>query len=127
MKRLAVMLGIGFLALVFNVVGTQTAAARSEYKGRMEEATKKTKGADVIKEKKCNVCHGKDKKIRNDFGNAMLKHITKEDYMSLKSDKEKLHKKVDEAIQAALKEKSPEGKSFGELIDAGLLPGKALE
>ena len=127
MKRLVVLFGVGVLALVFNVVGTRTAVARPGYKSPMEEATKKTKAAEAVKEKKCNVCHGKDKKTRNDFGNAMLKHITKEDFMSLKSDKEKLQKKVDEAIQAALKEKSPEGKTFGELIEAGQLPAKSLE
>lgn len=119
MKRFATLMIIGLVALALNLA-QQTASARPAYPARLAEAVKDTKGADAVKEQKCNACHHpKDKKKRNAFGAALNKHITKDDFNNLKDDKEKLSKKVDEALKAALKEKSPSGKTFGELVEAG--------
>ena len=128
MKRFAMLVVVCLLALVFNVLTSQQVSARPEYKGRLEEATKKSKAADAIKEQKCNVCHyGKSKKNRNDFGKAVNKGITEENYKELKGDEEKLEKCIDAAISGALKEKGADGKTFGDLIEAGQLPAKNPE
>lgn len=128
MKRFALLVVVCVLALVFNVMTAQLVSARPEYKGRLEEATKKSKGAGAIAEAKCNACHyGKSKKNRNDFGKAVNKGITEENYKELKGDKEKLEKCIDAAIKGALKEKNADGKTFGELIEAGQLPAKNPE
>lgn len=128
MKRMLTLSVACGLAIVIHLLWTDSATARSEHKGRLEAAVKGTKAADAIKEQKCNACHfGKEKKNRNAFGEAMSKHLSKEEFMALKADKEKLAKKIDEAIQATLKDKSPNGKTFGELIEAGELPAKNPE
>ena len=128
MKRVVMLIAACFVALLFNMILTRTASARPEYKARLDEATKNSKAADAIKEQKCNVCHyGKSKKNRNEFGKAVNKGITEENFKSMKEDKEKLTKKIDEALKAAMKEKSSGGKTFGELIEAGQLPAKNPE
>ena len=127
MKRFALLFVACLVALAFNMLATPTASARMEYKLQLEEITKNSKFADTIKEHKCNVCHyGKSKKNRNDFGKAVNKTMNEDAYKKLKAEenKEKLTKKIDEALKAAMKEKSPSGKTFGELIDAGELPAK---
>ena len=127
MKRVATLTVIGLVAFLLNAV-MQSASARPAYPARLVEVTKNSKAADAIKEQKCNACHHpKDKKKRNDFGQAVNKHITKDDFNNLKSEKDALAKKVDEAIKAALKEKSPSGKTFGELVEAGEVPAKSEE
>jgi hypothetical protein len=125
MKRFALILAMGLVALCLNFLTTKKASARPNYKSAFDAATKDSKAADLIKEAKCNVCHfGTKKTDRNDFGKAMNKHIDKDTFTKLKEDKTKLDKKIEEAIKAALKEKSPSGKTFGELIEAGELPAK---
>ena len=65
----------------------------------------------------CAVCHpSKSKKKRNNYGVAMGKNVGKKNQSDLE--------KIKEAIVKAEKEKSAtEGKSFGDLIKAGELPG----
>ena len=67
---------------------------------------------------KCGVCHGTDKKVRNDYGKAVGEALG----AKMVKDEEK--------IKAALKKaeahkSSTEGKTFGDLIKDGKLPGKA--
>lgn len=71
-----------------------------------------------IETAKCLVCHGSEKKVRNDYGMAVGKALG-----------EKMVKD-EEKIKAALKKaegekSSTEGKTFGDLIKSGKLPGKA--
>ena len=74
-------------------------------------------------EAKCGICHfGKEKKDRNDFGKALRE--------ALGGDKVPKAGIADaDAIKAALKKveagkSSTEGKTFGDLIKDGKLPGK---
>ena len=128
MKRFALILAMGFVALSLNFMMTEKVSARPNYKSSFDAATKDSKAADLLKEAKCNVCHfGTKRADRNDFGKAVNKHIDKDTFNKLKDNKANLTKKIDEAIKAALKEKSPSGKTFGELIDAGELPAKNPE
>lgn len=127
MKRIALLTLIGLVAFVLNLM-VQKASARPAYPKRLHEVTKNSKAADAIKEQKCVACHDpKEKKKRNDFGKAVNKNLTKDDFDNLKGDMEKLGKKVEDAIKAALKEKSPGGKTFGEMIEAGKVPVKTPE
>ena len=127
MKRFALLFVACTVALALNMLVTRTASARPEYKTQLDELTKNSKFADALKEHKCNVCHyGKSKKNRNDFGKALNKTMSEDVFKKLKAEdnKEKMTKKIDEALKAAMKEKSPSGKTFGELMDAGELPAK---
>lgn len=65
----------------------------------------------------CNVCHPeKDKKKRNNFGLALSKALTKKN----ETDEDK----IKEALTKTEGEKSAtDGKTFGDLIKAGELPG----
>jgi cytochrome c2 len=65
----------------------------------------------------CAVCHPtKDKKERNNYGAALGKVIGKKN--------ESDEAKIKEALVKVAKEKSAtEGKTFGDLIEAGELPG----
>jgi hypothetical protein len=122
MKRFAVLFVVGLVALCMNLSIRQV-AARPEYKARLDEATKGGKAAEAIKEAKCNNCHyGTSKKNRNDFGQALNKHMNADTFKELRENKEELNKKIDAALKAALKEKSKQGKTFGEIIESGSLP-----
>jgi len=64
----------------------------------------------------CGICHpGKSKKERNEYGMALNKLVKKAD----KDDA----KKIADSIKAIESEKNAAGKTFGELIKAGMLPG----
>ncbi|WP_254508454.1 hypothetical protein [Anatilimnocola floriformis] len=72
---------------------------------------------------KCNVCHeGTSKKMRNAYGKAVGKYLTKADFEAVKADPEKSKKYIVEGLEKAEAEKSASGKSFGELIKAGKGP-----
>lgn len=67
----------------------------------------------------CSVCHpGSDKTTRNNYGEALAKHIVKGE-------------RDDARIKAALVETEPEpsaisGKTFGDLLKLGLLPASKI-
>ncbi len=68
-------------------------------------------------ETKCGACHGSDKKVRNDYGKAVGE--------ALGGKNVKDGEKIKEALKKAASEKSgTDGKTFGELIEDGKLPGK---
>lgn len=72
--------------------------------------------AAEVEKAQCFVCHvGKSRKNRNSYGMAMSKYIKKAD----QKDKEKITAALDKAAE----EKSPDGKTFGELIKEHKLPG----
>ena len=78
--------------------------------------------AAAVETAKCNVCHvGKDKKNRNAYGEALDKLLDKK---ADKDDKEKIRKALEEV--AALPS-GEAGKTFGDLIQAGQLPGGPAE
>lgn len=70
----------------------------------------------------CSVCHvkGEEKKVRNTYGAALAKILTKADTKNAK--------KIQDALDTVAGEKSdpnnPDSATFGELIKAGKLPGK---
>jgi hypothetical protein len=80
--------------------------------------------AEGVKEAYCGVCHtgerGKNKKVRNNYGAALGKLITKADKQAAK--------KIQDAFDTVAAEKSdpndPISPTFGELIKQGKLPGK---
>jgi hypothetical protein len=83
--------------------------------------------AAKVEAAKCNLCHvdGKPKKVRNEFGMAVSKHLKKDDVGAAK----KIDPATDDGKKAiaaglakALTEKRADGKSFGDVIKAGELP-----
>ena len=75
-------------------------------------------------EAKCNVCHaGESKKMKNEYGKAVGKYLTKAKYNEIKEDETAAKKYIAEGLQKAEGEKGGAGKSYGELLKAGKLPG----
>ncbi len=104
------------------VTSGSDAWARPKYKAAFE-----AKYPDLVKKHgtdgklACTLCHPKidgkdDKKVRNNYAGAVGKSLTKKN----ESDEEK----IKEALTKAETEKSAtEGKTFGDLIKDGTLPG----
>lgn len=101
-------------ALVFAV--GQDAQARPKYMTAFYEAYPALKAeAEKIK---CNTCHfGEKKTNRNDYGMAVGKSLGEKNIMDAE--------KIKEGLKKAEGEKNADGKTFGELIKDGKLPGKA--
>ena len=85
---------------------------------------------------KCDTCHkpGADKKAKghglNDFGKAVHDNFKHKDFLAANMAKDnpaeaaKAKKLVAEALAAAEALKNADGKTYGQLIKAGQLPGK---
>ncbi len=126
MKRVNVALLAVFMLGLF----TQSAfALPAVCKQFLEKAYADSPIAAAAKEAKCNICHyGKSKKNRNDYGKCLRElGVTKENYEKLKDDPEKLEATLNEIFKKAEAAKSVSGKTFGELIKSGKLPGTAPE
>src|SRR5689334_11433682 len=77
---------------------------------------------------KCNICHsGMGKKIRNEFGAAVNKEMTKDKYFELMGNPEALSAALKAAVSKAEDELNSKGESFGDLLRAGMLPGGELK
>jgi hypothetical protein len=71
-----------------------------------------------VKSLKCNVCHlGAKKTNRNDYGKAIVKAL---DGKKNVKDEEKFT----DVLKTAAKEKNADGKTYGEVLEAGELPSK---
>lgn len=94
----------------------QPASARKQYYDEFKEKYGSDKEfGKAIDDAKCFVCHvGKSKKNRNEYGMALGKALSKN---------EKDKSKIKEGLGKIESEKSSDGKTFGELIKEGKLPG----
>jgi hypothetical protein len=112
--RVAVFCGVAVLGAMMLSSANQAEARPQNLKQFMEQYPNVAEAKDV----KCGVCHPvTDKKERNDYGMALGKAI------GTKNEKDV------ELIKAAMtkieSEKSAtDGKTFGDLLKAGKLPGK---
>ena len=126
MKKIVVTMFVGAFALV---VCLGSAQGRPPYPGIFAEHYKDNVALiTAAKEAKCNVCHdaaSKSKKDHNEYGKAVKKHMPTDEFMKLKGpdDKAALAKKLGEALKATEADKNAAGKTFGEVIKGGKLPG----
>ena len=121
MKKVCACLVLVVVALAWNM---QSASALPPFnvawKAKYNADEKNTAFSDA----KCNVCHaGESKKMKNDYGKAVGKYLTKAKYMEIKEDEAAAKKYIEEGLLKAEGEKGGAGKSYGELIKAGKLPG----
>jgi hypothetical protein len=126
MKKFAVSL---FSLFLLGILSQSASALPAVAKLWLEDAYSKSPVIEAAKEAKCNVCHyGTSKKNRNDYGMALSKiGITQDNYNKLKGDQEKLNLVLKAMFKKAESAKSVSGKTFGELIKEGKLPGTAPE
>jgi hypothetical protein len=114
--------------LILVVVGwsVQSASAlppfNKEWVARYNEGDK----VAVFTEAKCNVCHeGTSKKMKNEYGKVVGKYLTKAKYNEIKEDEGAAKKYILDGLQKAEGEKNGSGKTFGEMLKSGKLPGGA--
>lgn len=115
------------LAAILSTTATMPASARPPYLPAFKDLyyEKGPQGfKDAVDGVKCNVCHlGEKKANRNEYGVALSKILTKADFDRLKPVPANLVQFAKEAMQKIESEKNADGKSFGDLINAGELPG----
>jgi hypothetical protein len=129
MKRVCFALFLGLIVLGLNA---RPAQALPEFKKKFDakyvEGNSNASFTAAAGEAKCNLCHyGTTKKNRNDFGTALSKLLKKDNFSSdrVKAEPENVEKEIYEAFQKVEEMKSTGGKTFGELIKSGQLPGTA--
>ena len=105
----------GLALAAANVCFAPTADARPNYNKEFWDYYPSLK--DHKDTAKCDVCHGKEKKVRNDYGKAVGEALGGSKVMDAE--------KIKAAFKTAEDKKSgTDGKTFGELIKDGKLPGK---
>src|SRR3954463_8370273 len=121
MKKVCICFVVCLIGLALSV---QSASARPPFnKEWIAKYNPGDKNAAFV-EAKCNVCHaGESKKMKNEYGKAVGKYLTKAKYNEIKEDEAAAKKYIIEGLQKAEGEKGGAGKSYGELIKAGKLPG----
>lgn len=119
--RISGMLCVAVMAVV---AMSQLASARPKYNTEFWSMYDKEVGK-LKEETKCAACHngGDDKKKRNDYGAAMGEALVGKDVGGKKNDTDVA--RIKKALEVIAKQKSgTDGKTFGDLIKDGKLPGK---
>ena len=94
-----------------------------EWKGKYLEGNANAKFVEAATTANCNVCHqGTDRKMRNAYGMALSKYLTKAKYQEVKDDEAVAKKYILDGLDKVAAEKNGSGKSYGEMIKAGQLP-----
>jgi len=132
MKKLVACLLVAGVAFSLTSSASAIAPFSKQFKKTYVDDNKEAPKAfsDAVAKAKCNVCHyGKTKKNRNDYGAALSKLLDKKDpdfkTAAIKADPKPAEKKILEAFEKVAKMKNESGKTFGDLIKAGTLPGTA--
>ena len=126
MKKVCVCVLLGLVAVV---VSKQSAWAlppfNKEWTAKYVEGNSNAKFVEAVGTAKCNVCHmGASKKDKNAYGKAVGKYLAKAKYNEIKEDEAKAKKYILDGLQKAEGEKGAGGKTYGELLKAGQLPGE---
>ena len=114
------MVTIAVAAAVLGLMSTSApkqAQAQKYYMDAMFEKYDKISDAD--KAKKCGVCHGKSKKMRSDYAQALGK--------ALGAKKVKDKDKINAALMEVEGKEYEDGKTYGDLLNDGKLPAPYSE
>ena len=90
------------------------------------EGSKDAAFKELATSAKCNICHvnGEKKTVRNEYGTTISKLVKAKELKPIaKSDPAKFEAAMNEAFEKAAAAKAKDGKTFGEKIKAGQLPG----
>jgi hypothetical protein len=125
MKKVCIGLVLGLVTIAWSV---QSASAlppfNMEWKAKYVEGNSNAAFVEAVNTAKCNVCHeGTSKKMHNAYGKVVQKYLTKSKYNEIKEDEAAGKKYILEGLQKAEAEKGPNGKTYGELLKGGSLPG----
>jgi hypothetical protein len=125
MKKVCTMFVLGCVAAA--LVASEASALppfNKEWLARYKDGNNNAAFVEAVETAKCNVCHvGKSKKDKNEYGKAVAKFLTKKDYEAVKADTDAAQKYIIEGLEKSEAEKAPNGKTYGQMIKAGELPG----
>lgn len=125
MKSVCLSLILGLVAVALCVSSASALPPfNKEWTAKYVEGNGNAKFVEAVSTAKCNVCHeGTSKKMHNAYGKAVQKFMTKAKYNEIKDDEAAAKKYILEGLQKAEGEKSGSGKTYGELLKGGALPG----
>jgi hypothetical protein len=123
MLKLSLKAAAGLVLVLAGIVcltSTRQAEARPQYYPWWTQTYPSVTDKNKVKASvRCNVCHvGAKKTNRNDYGKAIVKALDGQTNVKQKN-------KFVDALKEAAKEKNADGKTFGDLLGADELPGKA--
>lgn len=125
-RSLTLRLSALLLALGLGMAGREAFAIK-QFSDQFKEMYVKegTPLAAEVEAAKCNVCHkGKKKSDRNAYGEALAKLLDKK---ADKDDVEKIRKALETVANESSNPDDPAAPTFGDLIEAGKLPGGPAE
>jgi formylmethanofuran dehydrogenase subunit E len=126
MKKLGLLVLTGFMVLALNANVFAIPAFKKQWDENYLEGNENASFVAAVEEAKCNVCHyGKSKKNRTDYGQALHEFLEKDNYKAsrVREEPEKVKAEILEAFKKVEAMKAADGKSYGEKIKAGTLPG----
>jgi hypothetical protein len=125
MKKVCVALLLGLVALGWSFDSASALPPfNKEWMAKYKDGSSNAKFVEAIDTAKCNVCHeGTSKKMKNEYGKAVGKYLTKAKYNEIKEDEAAAKKYILEGLVKAEAEKGGNGKSYGDMLKAGELPG----
>jgi hypothetical protein len=127
--RLKSLLPAAAIAVAVVGLGVPSAHAIKPFKDAFEAKYVQTDSKDpaamafaaACKQAKCTICHaGKNKKIRNSYGQQLAKLLHKE---TDKDNKEKINQALEQVAAIKVNPSDAHSPTFGALIEQGKLPG----
>ena len=123
MKKTASLVALIAVAGLMMVTAPEPADARPQYLKAFTAKYETVK--DKIEEKKgttakCGICHGKEGKNKKQLSDYALG--IKETILEIGKKNEKDKDKIDKAFEAAAEVQVEDGKTYGDLLEAGELP-----
>jgi hypothetical protein len=121
MKKVCVCLVMALVAMGFSM---QSASALPPFNKEWVAKYNADGKNAAYNDAKCNVCHaGESKKMKNEYGKAIGKFLTKAKYNEIKDDSAAAQKYILEGFEKTAAEKNAAGTTYGDLLKAGKLPG----
>jgi hypothetical protein len=130
MKKFACTLGlIGFVLVAMLALGVDSARAIPPFKKEFDAKYVKKESNDpnekalaqAVERVKCNVCHkGKDKKMRNSYGEELAKLLDKQ---TDAKDPQKIQEALEKVAQMRSDANNDNSPTYGDLLKQGKLPG----
>lgn len=129
MKKVSMFLVCGFATVAFCAVPAHAVQEfKKQFDAKYVEGNGNAKFVEAAGAAKCNICHdanSKSKKDRNEYGKALSKFLMKDNFKAdrIKDEPDKVKAEILEAFKKAEDLKASSGKTFGDIIKSGALPG----
>jgi hypothetical protein len=129
MKKVCACLVCGFAVLSYCAAPAHAVMEfKKQFDAKYVEGNGNAKFVEAAGTAKCNICHdanSKSKKDRNEYGRALSTLLKKDNFKAdrISAEPDKVKAEILEAFKKVEEMKAASGKSFGDIIKAGALPG----